>query len=90
MAAKFENDWQALLAPEFEKAYYTGLRAFLANEYRTKAIYPKAEAIFNALHFTAYQDIKAVIIGQDPYHGEGRHTAYVFPLIRVWIFRRRW
>ncbi len=78
MAAKFENDWQALLAPEFEKAYYTELRAFLASEYRTKAIYPKAEAIFNALHFTAYQDIKAVIIGQDPYHGEGQAHGLCF------------
>ena len=78
MAAKFENDWQALLAPEFEKEYYTKLRAVLKNEYSRREVFPKAEEIFNALHFTAYEDIKAVIIGQDPYHEVGQAHGLCF------------
>ena len=78
MAAHFENDWQDILTPEFEKDYYKKLRGFLAGEYRTKTVFPKAEQIFNALHLTAYQDIKAVIIGQDPYHGIGQAHGLCF------------
>lgn len=65
----FKNDWQNLLKDEFQKDYYQKLRQFLITEYRTKTIYPNMYNIFNALHYTAYQDIKVVIIGQDPYHG---------------------
>lgn len=82
MAAKFENDWQGLLAPEFEKEYYLKLRAVLKNEYRQREIFPKADEIFSALHYTAYQDIKAVIIGQDPYHGEGQAHGLCFSVGR--------
>ena len=64
-----KNDWQTLLENEFEKAYYKELRAFLINEYKTYTIYPNMYDIYNALHFTAYRDVKVVIIGQDPYHG---------------------
>ncbi|MFZ3132656.1 MAG: uracil-DNA glycosylase [Desulfosporosinus sp.] len=65
----FKNDWQNLLKDEFQKDYYQKLRQFLITEYRRKIIYPDMQDIFNALHYTAYQDIKVVIIGQDPYHG---------------------
>ena len=65
----FQNDWQSLLQDELERDYYQKLRQFLIKEYRTKKIYPDMHDIFNALHFTAYQDIKVVILGQDPYHG---------------------
>lgn len=65
----FKNDWQDLLKEEFEKDYYLNLRQFLINEYRTKTVYPDKYDIFNALHYTAYQDVKVVILGQDPYHG---------------------
>lgn len=64
-----KNDWQDLLAGEFEKDYYLKLRRFLINEYRTKTVYPDMYDIFNALHYTQYQDVKVVILGQDPYHG---------------------
>ncbi|QGU96635.1 uracil-DNA glycosylase [Clostridium bovifaecis] len=64
-----KNDWQSLLDCEFNKDYYLKLRRFLINEYRTKTIYPDMYDIFNALHYTAYKDVKAVILGQDPYHG---------------------
>lgn len=65
----FKNDWQSLLQDEFNKAYYQKLRQFLITEYRSKTIYPDMHDIFNALHFTSYQEIKVVILGQDPYHG---------------------
>lgn len=66
------NDWDEILMGEFEKPYYIELRKFLANEYRTKAIYPSMYDIFNALKATAYKDVKAVILGQDPYHQPGQ------------------
>ena len=66
---KFQNDWQELLADEFSKEYYQKLRRFLINEYRTKTVYPNMHNIYNALHYTAYRDVKTVILGQDPYHG---------------------
>ncbi|PEE38488.1 uracil-DNA glycosylase [Bacillus pseudomycoides] len=64
-----KNDWEPLLASEFEKPYYQKLRQFLKEEYSTHVIYPKANDIFNALHYTSYEDTKVVILGQDPYHG---------------------
>ena len=65
----FKNDWQDLLKEEFEKDYYLNLRQFLIKEYQAKTVYPDKFDIFNALHYTAYQDVKVVILGQDPYHG---------------------
>lgn len=65
----FQNDWQTVLGNEFEKPYYRKLRQFLKEEYETKTIYPAKEDIFNALHYTSYEDVKVVLLGQDPYHG---------------------
>lgn len=67
----FQNDWDALLAEEFAKEYYQNLRAFLKVEYRTQTIYPNMYDIFNALKMTAYEDVKVVIVGQDPYINAG-------------------
>lgn len=64
-----KNDWQKLLQSEWQKEYYVNLQGFLYNEYDTKTIYPDKDDIFNALHYTAYQDVNVVILGQDPYHG---------------------
>lgn len=64
-----KNDWNELLKDEFEKDYYKELRKILINEYKTKTIYPDMYDIFNALHFTPYNKVKVVILGQDPYHG---------------------
>jgi len=63
------NDWTELLLGEFNKDYYLKLKDFLKEEYETKQIYPEVEDIFNALKYTAYKDVKVVILGQDPYHG---------------------
>lgn len=64
-----KNDWQDLLEDEFKKDYYIKLRSFLIKEMKTKKIYPNMYDIFNALHYTEYRNVKAVILGQDPYHG---------------------
>ncbi len=66
------NEWDNLLKDEFEKEYYQKLRGFLAKEYKTKRVFPDMYDIFNALKFTSYSDVSVVIIGQDPYHGEGQ------------------
>lgn len=67
-----KNDWAPLLDDEFQKPYYLQLREFLKAEYASQTIYPPMEDIFNALHYTQYEDVKVVILGQDPYHGAGQ------------------
>lgn len=66
------NDWDEILAGEFQKEYYLRLRQILKQEYRTQTIYPSMYDLFNALRFTPCSQVKAVIIGQDPYHGPGQ------------------
>lgn len=76
------NEWDTLLDGEFEKDYYKKLRAFLAKEYRTARVFPDMYDIFNALKYTSYSSVKAVIIGQDPYHGEGQAHGLCFSVKR--------
>lgn len=66
------NDWDAVLGGEFEKEYYLKLREFLKAEYSSRRIFPGMYDIFNALKLTAYSQVKAVILGQDPYHEPGQ------------------
>ncbi len=77
---KFGNSWDSLMAPEAEKEYYLALRAFLKQEYLNSgvAVYPEMNNIFNAFKYTDYNDVRAVIIGQDPYHGEGQAHGLCF------------
>ena len=63
------NDWDKVLKGEFEKEYYLKLRQLLKEEYTYHTVYPNMYDIFNALKYTAYSDVKVVILGQDPYHG---------------------
>jgi uracil-DNA glycosylase len=72
MMVNFNNDWDEILDGEFDKDYYVRLRQFLINEYKTCRVYPSMYDIYNAMKLTAYNDVKCVIIGQDPYHGEGQ------------------
>ena len=72
------NDWDALLKEEFEKDYYLSLREFLKAEYFSKKIYPPMNDIFNALRYTSYDEARVVILGQDPYHGEGQAHGLCF------------
>ena len=75
---KFNNDWDELLKDEFEKEYYLSLRAFLKAEYSNYTVYPNMNDIFNAMKLTPYTDVKAVILGQDPYHGAGQAHGLCF------------
>jgi uracil-DNA glycosylase len=72
MAVRLKNDWGELLKEEFASDYYLRLREFLKYEYTHYIVYPAPHDIYNALHYTAYKDVKAVILGQDPYHGPGQ------------------
>ena len=76
------NEWDALLADEIQKDYYLKLRQFLISEYTTRRIYPPMEDIFNALRHTSYSDVRAVILGQDPYHGPGQAHGMCFSVKR--------
>ncbi|WP_054701903.1 uracil-DNA glycosylase [Secundilactobacillus odoratitofui] len=62
------NDWWPVLEPEFEKAYYRNLHAFLIQEYQTQQIHPDMFHIFEAFEWTPFSQVKVVILGQDPYH----------------------
>lgn len=72
------NSWDEILAEEFNKEYYLRLRGFLKEEYTMRTVYPDMHDIFNALKFTDYNDVKVVILGQDPYHGEGEAHGLAF------------
>lgn len=72
------NDWDEILKGEFEKDYYLKLREFLKTEYFSREIYPDMYDIFNALKFTPYSSVKAVILGQDPYHEPGQAHGLCF------------
>lgn len=65
---RIKRNWYELLKEEFDKPYYKNLSNFLEKEYNSKTIYPKPENVFNALNYCDYNNIKVVIIGQDPYH----------------------
>ncbi|MEG1103761.1 MAG: uracil-DNA glycosylase [Oscillospiraceae bacterium] len=69
---KITNDWLNVLGDEFEKPYYKELRRFLINEYNSCTVYPKADDVFNAFHYTPLAKVKVVLLGQDPYHNENQ------------------
>lgn len=75
---EFKNDWDLILKDEFNKEYYLKLRQFLKKEYSTGNIFPNMYDIFNAFKYTAYKDVKVVILGQDPYHGVGQAHGLCF------------
>lgn len=72
------NSWDKVLEGEFQKEYYVKLREFLKEEYGTHKVYPDMYHIFNALRTTPYDKVKAVIIGQDPYHEPGQAHGLCF------------
>ena len=72
------NSWDKLLQEEYKKEYFTNLLDFINKEYQTKTIYPKKNEIFNAFRYTDYDDVKVVILGQDPYHGENQAEGLSF------------
>lgn len=66
------NEWQDILESEFHTAYYLQLREFLKQEYKNETVFPNMQAIWNAFELTPYKQVKVVIIGQDPYHGDNQ------------------
>ena len=78
MDVKIEASWKQVLNNEFEKDYFIKLTEFVKNEYATKTIYPPKSQIFSAFDYTSFDDVKVVIIGQDPYHGENQANGLSF------------
>lgn len=72
------NEWGKLLQQEQLKPYYKQLQQFIITEYSTLNIYPKQDHLFRALELTDYSDTRVVILGQDPYHGEGQAHGLAF------------
>jgi len=78
MDVRIEESWKKRLEGEFHKEYFTKLAEFVKEEYRTKTIYPPGSLIFNAFNLCPFERVKAVIIGQDPYHGPGQAHGLCF------------
>ena len=78
MEVKIEPTWKSRLQEEFEKEYFIRLTEFVKEEYRQKTIYPPGSLIFNAFNLCPFQNVKVVIIGQDPYHGPGQAHGLCF------------
>lgn len=78
MDVKIAASWKARLADEFDKPYFQNLTQFVRNEYQTGLIYPPGKDIFRAFDCCSFEDIKVVIIGQDPYHGPGQANGLCF------------
>lgn len=78
MDVKIEASWKEKLINEFEKDYFIKLTDFLKEEYKTKTIYPTGSLIFNAFEKCTFEQIKVVILGQDPYHGTGEANGLCF------------
>lgn len=72
------NNWDYYLEKEYNKEYFQNLIKFISEEYKTKTIYPKKNEIFNAFRYTDFNDVKVVILGQDPYHGPNQAEGLSF------------
>jgi uracil-DNA glycosylase len=78
MDVRIEQTWKEVLQEEFEKDYFKELTGFVRNECNTKATFPPAPLIFNAFDQCPFDKVKVVIIGQDPYHGDGQAHGLCF------------
>ena len=72
------NNWDTILKEEFEKEYFKELMKFVSQEYKNKTIYPKQSDVFNAFRYTDFDNVKVVILGQDPYHGPNQAEGLSF------------
>ncbi|MBQ6728433.1 MAG: uracil-DNA glycosylase [Clostridia bacterium] len=75
---KITSEWDEILKDEFSSPSYATLREFLKAEYSSRTVYPDMFSIFNSMKTTAFKDVKAVLIGQDPYHEEGQAMGLSF------------
>ncbi|MDN5199972.1 uracil-DNA glycosylase [Fulvivirgaceae bacterium BMA10] len=78
MDVRIEPTWKKVLSDEFEKTYFENLTNFVRNEYKTQTVYPPGKEIFNAFEHCSFDNVKVVIIGQDPYHGIGQANGLCF------------
>ena len=78
MDVRIEPSWKEVLTPEFEKMYFKALTDFVRQEYQTKTIYPPPAKIFNAFNSCPFDQMRVVILGQDPYHGAGQAHGLCF------------
>lgn len=97
MEVKIEKSWKEKLSNEFEEDYFRELASFVKTEFQNKTIYPPAKEIFKAFDACPFEEVKVVILGQDPYHGEGQanglcfsvHPGVPMPPSLVNIFKER-
>ena len=97
MGVKIEESWKEVLKDEFEKPYFQQLIEFVKGEYATQNIFPKGKDIFRAFDACPFNEVKVIILGQDPYHGPGQanglcfsvHEGIPFPPSLVNIFMRK-
>jgi uracil-DNA glycosylase len=78
MHVNISSDWKSVLAKEFEKDYFIELSNFINSEYKINLCYPPKDLIFSAFNKTPFEEVKVVIIGQDPYHGNGQANGLCF------------
>ncbi|OSY87745.1 uracil-DNA glycosylase [Tenacibaculum holothuriorum] len=78
MQVKIADSWKNILNDEFNKPYFKNLAEFVKNEYQKHTCYPKGKDIFAAFDYCNFEDVKVVIIGQDPYHGVGQANGLCF------------
>ncbi len=81
MDIKIKNSWKEQLENEFDKAYFKELVDFVKNEYATYKVFPSEKQIFSAFNHCSFNDTKVVIIGQDPYHGDGQANGLCFSVV---------
>lgn len=79
--AKVTNDWEAILIEEMQQSYYKALMDKLEAAYAERTVYPPAHRVFRALELTPYENVKVVILGQDPYHGAGQAHGLSFSVL---------
>jgi len=78
MLFMFGNDWDDILKEEMQQPYFQELMSWLDEEYKEHTVYPPRDLLFQALRLTPYSEVKAVILGQDPYHGAGQAEGLSF------------
>lgn len=78
MSVHIEPSWKACLAEEFKKPYFENLSSFVREEYLTKKVFPAPQHVFRAFELTPFDSVRVVILGQDPYHGEGQAQGLCF------------
>ncbi|MEK7100622.1 MAG: uracil-DNA glycosylase, partial [Patescibacteria group bacterium] len=81
MDVRIEESWKEALKDEFEMPYFKELAAFVKSEYETGTVYPHPKNIFAAFELTPFNDVRVVILGQDPYHGIGQAHGLSFSVV---------